>query len=126
MEDGNLSRRRLLRLGAGLLGICTAGGDTLMRHARAVSSTPGDLLSQPELRTSRGGLLDTSLRASVNSTTVNGRQVTMSLYESSLPGPVLRVRPGDRLRLRLFNDLDPTVPFLCPLPNPAIPTDDGH
>ena len=51
---------------------------------------------------------------------VAGQTAIMNVYEGSAPGPTLRVRPGDRLRVNLVNLLDDvppglpsTSPFLC-------------
>ena len=51
---------------------------------------------------------------------VAGRTAIMSAYEGSIPGPTLRVRPGDRLRINLVNRLQllpdalpADSPFLC-------------
>jgi FtsP/CotA-like multicopper oxidase with cupredoxin domain len=49
-----------------------------------------------------------------------GSTAIMNVYEDSCPGPTLRVRPGDMLRVNLVNTLDDlppglpdTSPFLC-------------
>ncbi|MBA2520089.1 MAG: multicopper oxidase family protein [Chloroflexia bacterium] len=77
-------------------------------------------LVEPEVRTSRDGLLDTTLTCRVEPVPVAGRTATVSVYEGSFPWPTLRVRPGDTLRVNLLNQLDdlPTglpqsSPFLC-------------
>ncbi|MBA3643682.1 MAG: multicopper oxidase domain-containing protein, partial [Chloroflexia bacterium] len=47
------------------------------------------------------GLLDTTLSAAPDATDGPGRMT----YDGELPGPTLRFRPGDTLKLRLQNDL---------------------
>ena len=56
----------------------------------------------------------------VQSVPVAGQTAIMSVYEGSSPGPTLRVRPGDTLRVNLVNKLDDlppglpdNSPFLC-------------
>jgi FtsP/CotA-like multicopper oxidase with cupredoxin domain len=39
-------------------------------------------------------------------TVLAGREATTAAFESTVPGPTLRVRPGDLLRVRLVNRLD--------------------
>ena len=44
----------------------------------------------------------------------------MRAYEGGIPGPTLRVQPGDTLRIRLHNDLPPNsdpVPLYADLPH---------
>ena len=38
---------------------------------------------------------------------IGGYRLYMRTYEGAVPGPTLRVRPGDVLRIRLINDLPP-------------------
>ena len=75
---------------------------------------------EPEVRVSQDGLLDTTLNCRVQSVPLAGSTATMSVYEGASPGPTLRVRPGDKLRVTLVNMLDDlppglpaTSPFLC-------------
>jgi FtsP/CotA-like multicopper oxidase with cupredoxin domain len=77
-------------------------------------------LIDPEVRSSSNGLLDTTLTCRVMPVQAAGKNPVMSVYEGSLPGPALRVRPGDRLRINLVNQLNdvpaglpPDSPFLC-------------
>ncbi|WP_278255467.1 multicopper oxidase domain-containing protein [Nocardioides convexus] len=54
---------------------------------------------------SRGGLLQVRLEAAQGQITVAGREATVYGYNASLPGPTLRLHPGDRLQVRLVNRL---------------------
>ena len=38
---------------------------------------------------------------------IGGYHLFLRSYEGMIPGPTLRVRPGDVLRIRLINDLPP-------------------
>jgi suppressor of ftsI len=67
-------------------------------QARAAEGEP---LREPEVRLAVDGLLETTLEArSDPDATVGGMT-----YEGELPGPVLRLRPGDRLKVKLINNL---------------------
>jgi len=117
-----ITRRRALQLGAlGAAGV-VAGGFGLARMvavegwpaagggpaAPGGPSTAGGgpaLTSPPEVRSS-GGVLRLELEAAPRDVTVAGRRVTMLGYAETIPGPTMRLRPGDRLLLRLRNSLD--------------------
>ena len=61
------------------------------------------------MRYSRGGVLNTPLRAAVGPVRINGETVIASTYEGSYPGPMLMTCAGDRLIVRFKNDLpEPT------------------
>jgi FtsP/CotA-like multicopper oxidase with cupredoxin domain len=122
-----MSRRRLLRDGAILAGgVVTAAiaGSTLgrMRVAEAAEGTghhavpkgvpgaPWDrdaLLMQPEVRAAENGVLETALRVDYAYHDIGGYRLSMRTYEGGIPGPTLRAKPGDTLRIRLRNDLPP-------------------
>jgi FtsP/CotA-like multicopper oxidase with cupredoxin domain len=115
-----IGRRRFLGAGvAGLgLGALAAGasgvwrGPALARQATPVphDATPAGpgapapastLYAEPPVRASRNGLLQTTFEVLPDISSGLGK---MS-YEGSIPGPTLRVQPGDRLRIRLINNL---------------------
>jgi FtsP/CotA-like multicopper oxidase with cupredoxin domain len=96
--DLSMSRRKFLGLGAGALAALGFGS--------SAHSTPyGSYFYEPEVRSSRNGFLSTTLRASTIPTIAQGETVVTSVYEGTFPGPTLRVRPGDFLRVELINDL---------------------
>jgi FtsP/CotA-like multicopper oxidase with cupredoxin domain len=70
-----------------------------------------DVFPQPQVRRSAEGVLRTTLRAAIATNLIvdhaNGlpRVVTTPTFERSLPGPTLRVRPGDSLEIDIVNDL---------------------
>ena len=87
MQGGSLSRRRLLQGGAaiaacGLIGPVAGAG----RHA------------------SRAVEYELEARAAV--VEVAGQTVRLLTYNGLFPGPLLRAREGERLRVRLINRLD--------------------
>jgi suppressor of ftsI len=97
--DLGISRRKFLGLGAGALATFGLGSAA---HSRPMGS--GDFL-EPDVRSSANGFLSTTLRASTGATTIQGSTIVSSVYEGTLPGPTLRIRPGDFVRIELINDL---------------------
>src|SRR6476660_2010298 len=90
-----LSRRKFLGLGAGALATLGLGS--------AAHSTPfGSYFYEPEVRSSANGFLSTTFRASTLWTIVDGDPVLTSVYEGTFPGPTLRIRPGDFVRIELI------------------------
>lgn len=67
-----------------------------------------------EIRSSVG-VLDYQLDISAGRIQVGERMITVDTYNGQLPGPLLRVRPGERLRLLLRNRMRPMG---IPLNNP--------
>nr|WP_234554702.1 multicopper oxidase family protein [Thermus caliditerrae] len=91
----NADRRTLLKLTAGLL---------LSPLARGQASFP-----EPPVIKSREGVLQVRLKVAPTSVAVAGREAQLWTYGGSFPGPTLRVRPGDTVRLELENLLpEPT------------------
>jgi suppressor of ftsI len=68
-----------------------------------------DSFPQPDFRRSRGGVLDTTLRAATGPTQINGEMYRSSVYEGTFPGPTLVFCPSDRVRIALRNFLDPAA-----------------
>ena len=123
-----IGRRRLMKLaaGAGVATMSVAGRGLILPWVDFGRAAAAEELIEPEVRTSRDGLLDTTLTCRVMPVPVAGQTAIMSVYEGSLPGPTLRIRPGDRLRINLVNELDDLPPglpqdspFLC---SPMTPT----
>ncbi|WP_245160694.1 multicopper oxidase family protein [Blastococcus sp. CT_GayMR16] len=76
------------------------------QSAAGFDTAPGLALTEPELLRSSGGGLQVTLRAAQGPTRVAGRDSTTLSYNGGLPGPTLYLQPGDRLQVRLVNDLD--------------------
>ena len=102
-----ITRRQALGLGAlGLLSAAAGGtGLVLSKDSGLVARTGGGLAEPKVLRSAAGNLL-VQLEAAKSRHTVAGREATTYGYNGGLPGPTLRLRPGDRLRVRLVNRLD--------------------
>jgi FtsP/CotA-like multicopper oxidase with cupredoxin domain len=60
---------------------------------------------EPPVRSSRDGLLDTQLTLAPTDVDIGPRRVRVEAYEGGLPGPTLRVRPGEKLRILLRNEM---------------------
>ena len=83
-----------------------AGGSDCHRHAPPILH---DGFPEPPARYSSGGVLDTTLRASLGKVAIGGRRVTALSYEGSFPGPTLVICAGDHLTVHLDNDMsEPT------------------
>lgn len=93
-----MTRRKFLGLGAGAAAAFGLGS--------SAHSTPfGSYFYEPEVRSSANGFLSTTLRAAPGPTVANGEVLNSFVYEGTFPGPTLKVRPGDFLRVELINDL---------------------
>jgi FtsP/CotA-like multicopper oxidase with cupredoxin domain len=102
-----ISRRRVLQLGG--LGLLSAGvGAAGLAWPRDGLFAPlgGEQAAEQETLRSADGLLRVRLEAAEGPLTIGGRRATAYGYNGSLPGPTLRLRPGDRLRVELVNRLD--------------------
>ncbi len=108
-----MSRRRTLQLAAaGLAGAVTGGiglSRTGLPWAPATSARrtglAGQDLVQPEVIRSENGLLKVELVTARRELDLAGGPARMLTYNGSLPGPTWRVRPGDRLQVRVTNQL---------------------
>jgi FtsP/CotA-like multicopper oxidase with cupredoxin domain len=114
-----ISRRAALQWGAaGLAGVIVGGVGVWSGASRPWQTPrgtpasspwgPADL-AEPEVLRSQGGVLALDLLAAVSAIQVAGRAATALTYNGTLPGPTWHVRPGDRLRVRLTNQLSQTT-----------------
>ena len=76
--------------------------------APATTTSPASASAwvQPEVLLSHGGVLEVTLEAAPSMVPWRGGQRWALTYNGKTPGPTLRVRPGDRLRVTLSNRLD--------------------
>lgn len=72
------------------------------------SPPPDDIgtLTEPEVLHSSDGLLELTLTAALTDVAVADRQVRALAFNGAVPGPTLRVRPGDRIALNFRSQLD--------------------
>ncbi|MFC6257304.1 multicopper oxidase family protein [Kocuria oceani] len=66
----------------------------------------GRELVQPEVLSSRDGALDLALEAAPARVRIGAREAKVQAFNGSLPGPTLRVRPGDTIRVAMTNGLE--------------------
>lgn len=103
-----ISRRTALTMGGAGLVSTVVGGTGLWRELSTSVLDPvaGELFTEPEVLRSTGGLLEVRLEAALGSHEVAGREAATLGYNGGLPGPTLRLRPGDTFRVELVNRLD--------------------
>lgn len=105
MSPGPINRRRVLGvLGAGAAAVAVAGRASGRGRPAAAGET-GRALGEPAVLASHDGVLDVVLTAAPG-VRLAGRDTAALGYNATSPGPTLRVRPGDLLRIRLVNGLD--------------------
>ena len=96
------------------LGGRAAGGDAPAGHDHQPAGDiglkdfkPGAPFVEPAVRYSAHGELNTTLRMQYAYKTIGGYRLYVRTYEGTVPGPTLRVKPGDVLRIKLINDMPP-------------------
>jgi FtsP/CotA-like multicopper oxidase with cupredoxin domain len=112
-----ITRRSLLQNAGWLL------GGAAMPRLLAAEIAPGEgrPFVEPPVRTSRDGLLDTQLTLAPAEVDVGPRRLRVEAYEGGIPGPTLRFRPGDKLRILLRNRMQPLgIPQNGPAPPPFV------
>ena len=67
----------------------------------------GAPLIEPEIRRAANGEISTALRIGYSYKDIGGYRLSLRTYEGTVPGPTLRVRPGDRLHIDIVNTLPP-------------------
>src|SRR3954469_20958962 len=133
MGTTTLSRRQLLDCGlkAGALSLFAGAANAQhaahdhagMSHTADMSPTMGmvaetpvpamdQALVEPEVRRSVNGVLSTTLRVGYAYRQIGGVRLYVRSYEGGSPGPTLRMKPGDTLRIKLINDLPPNRDWL--------------
>lgn len=114
LQASSILRRRFLQvaagvgLGAGAVGAFTACNSSVTKSGQASAEQFGGInqpLFQPEIIKSEAGILELTLTAGKNAT-VAGKASKLSGYNGVSPGPTLKVKPGDLMRITLVNNLD--------------------
>lgn len=101
----NLRLRRRQVLGLGLAGLGAAvAGSALLRRAKV--SSPSPIAATDSRLISKGGRLDVDLVAEARAGTIPGGPSELLTYNGRSPGPWLEVKPGDRVRIHLHNQLN--------------------
>jgi FtsP/CotA-like multicopper oxidase with cupredoxin domain len=84
-----------------ILAICQSG----YSQQAASNIQQANAFSQPNEIRSLGGVLNVTLNLAVAPNTIAGRVLETATYNGLIPGPTLRVHPGDVLKIRLINNL---------------------
>ena len=74
---------------------------------RGQTAWTSEALIEPETRQSADGELRTRLDVRYAYKDIGGYRLHLRTYEGGIPGPTLRVQPGDTLRITLVNELPP-------------------
>lgn len=103
-----ISRRTALMMGGLGLASAVVGGTGLWREltTSVFGSDGGAALAEPEIFRSQGGRLDVRLEAASASHEIAGGRATTMGYNGGVPGPTLRLQPGDTVRVELVNRLE--------------------
>jgi FtsP/CotA-like multicopper oxidase with cupredoxin domain len=109
-----MQSRRSFIAGSAALAAAAGQARAMPDHAKSglqtmqrVPFAPGTQLVEPAIRTSSNGELRTSIRLRYGYHDVGGFRLYVRTYEGTVPGPTLRVRPGDVLKVDIVNDLPP-------------------
>jgi FtsP/CotA-like multicopper oxidase with cupredoxin domain len=87
----------------------TKASRRVLASVQATTNLKPTRYSEPKVIRSHNGVLRVTLRPHPSSALVNGRRIKgMMTFTGTYPGPTLRVRPGDTIRMRFINDLPGT------------------
>ncbi len=96
-----MNRRTFLAL------MAATGAAGVVRSASAPARAGSEELRDLPEVSSENGVLDYALDMVTKPVELGGRQLTLETYNGQLPGPALRIRPGDNLRILLTNLMVP-------------------
>lgn len=109
------NRRQIMAFGAG--GIALGGAAALGLSGGAIADGLADFglggaddLANPQQIVSKNGLLQATLRTRLAPDLVDDKPRMLRRYNGGLPGPTLRLRPGDLMEIQLENALPPNAP----------------
>lgn len=101
-----VTRREALLLGGfGVAGTVAGGAGVVWTLAAQPGASSGGELNQPPDERSAEGRLEVQLEAAPVQVPLAGRQASALGYNGGVPGPTLRLRAGDVLKIRLVNRL---------------------
>jgi len=101
-----ISRRQALLLGGfGIAGTVAGGAGMIWTLSSRETPVSGSELTQPPEERSTDGQLQVRLEAAPGQILLAGRQAAALGYNGGIPGPTLRLRAGDVLKIGLVNNL---------------------
>lgn len=96
-------------VGLSRTGLPWAGRSSTASDGASGRAPRGDELMEPATARSQDGVLGVDLVAAAGTAEVAGRQARVLTYNGTVPGQTWQLRPGDRLEVRLHNQLDATT-----------------
>lgn len=124
-EKSLLTRRHFLAAGTTAVGTLTAPRKASGKQARrqqaqkppATEANYYESFSEPAVEYSRDGMLHTTLRlieANIPIREAGAVRVERTrCYNGQIPGPTLKIRPGEQLKIKLINELPANSDALC-------------
>src|SRR6266536_2869188 len=104
-------RRNFLRLGWTLgAGLVVPASFYGCRDGDSGPPLPDETFVEPPTLASVGDELDVTLTLAYANMTLDGKAVKVRSINGSIPAPTLRVTVGDRLRIKVINQLPPNPP----------------
>jgi len=100
-----LSRRNALGIGAAGAAGLALGASRLGGWGAQPALAAGDPLVEPQILESVNGKLNVTLEGKIRPVVVDGVSKNMWVYNGQLPGPTLKLSPGDQLKLKFKNRL---------------------
>jgi FtsP/CotA-like multicopper oxidase with cupredoxin domain len=109
-SDQRVSRRRFVTVATSALATALIQPRTIFgQNTGSLVSNFSESFFEPLENLSQGGVLDTTLRVVEADVSIRGPQgmrvERTRCYNGAVPGPTLKLRPGEELRIRLINDL---------------------
>ena len=110
-RNGRWGRREFLRVGWTLgAGLVVPAGLHGCGQEVGRSSLPDETFVEPATLASVNGELEVTLALAYVQTTLNGKMIKLRSMNNSIPAPTLRVNAGDRLRIKVINQLPANPP----------------
>src|SRR5262245_12603174 len=97
--------KRRLQLATGLGAICLA-----LAVPPTASARVRETFREPPVWRSEDGMLRGDLEMRRTRTRLGGRRILTLTYGGTIPGPTWHIKPGDRIAIRLINNMTPSAP----------------
>src|SRR5262245_40583505 len=97
------TKRRLLVAGLGTMCLAWAAPPIAAARVR-------ETFREPPVWRSEDGVLRGDLEMRRARTRLGGRRILTLTYGGTIPGPTWRIKPGDRIAVRLINNMTPSAP----------------